>query len=283
MWQQLGWVAHEFCHHQASQDRSWNRNMGLFWGNIMQGYSRTWWNDRHNAHHASTNILDVDPDIDNIPVLAWAESDLDKAPAWAQSSIQYQAYYFLFVLPILRLAWCKESISFALKMGSSTYKTWNKDAQNEIFTLALHWIWASCFYFTLPSISWTITWFLISNLLSGFGIAVVVFFNHYSCEKYPQALSGNFVAMQLFTTRNMTPGLITDWVCGGLNYQIEHHLFPTLPRHNLNKTSVFVKEFCKEQGLPYMCCGFMEGLNHVLKFLQGVADIAKVRFNKKSE
>jgi fatty acid desaturase len=282
MWQQLGWLAHEYCHFQVFRDRGLAKLSGYFFGNILQGFSRTWWNHRHNSHHASTNILTVDPDIDNLPMLAWAESDLDnldKMPQFLRRSIQYQSKYFLFLLPLLRIVWCKESFKFALDMKNSIYTTWRREASAEVATLTLHYIWTLGFYLTLPSISWIITWYLVSHLLSGFGIAVVVFFNHYSCEKYPQGLAANFVCLQLFTTRNMTPGIVTDWICGGLNYQIEHHLFPTMPRHNLYKCSKFVKKFCAEQGLPYMCCGFMEGLGHVLNFLQGVADIAKKRYN----
>jgi len=280
MWQQLGWLAHEYCHHQVFADRKYAKVGGYFFGNILQGFSRTWWNDRHNSHHASTNVLAVDPDIDNLPLLAWAAADLDKtSPVWYRI-IQYQSYYFLALLPLLRIAWCKESFKFALNMRNSVYTTWRREGTMEVATLCLHYLWTMCFYLTLPSISWAITWYLVSHLISGFGIAIVVFFNHYSCEKYPQGLADNFVCLQLFTTRNMTPGPITDWICGGLNYQIEHHLFPTMPRNNLYKCRSLVKKFCQEQGLPYMSSGFMEGLGHVLNFLQNVGDIAKARYLK---
>jgi len=91
-----------------------------------------------------------------------------------------------------------------------------------------------------------------------------VFFNHYACEHFAvnaqQDLKLNFVELQLRTTRNGAPSIILDWLAGGLNYQIEHHLFPTLPRHNLTKASVFVKDFCKEHNIPYQCCGFFYGV-----------------------
>jgi len=112
-WQQLGWLGHEFAHHQIFQNgRKWNDLSSIFFGNICQGFSSHWWKDRHNSHHATTNILDADPDIDNIPMMAWSPSDLDKAPAWTMKTIPYQAYYFLFLLPLLRLTWCFNSIFF---------------------------------------------------------------------------------------------------------------------------------------------------------------------------
>jgi len=75
----------------------------------------------------------------------------------------------------------------------------------------------------------------------------------------------------------MTPGIFTDWICGGLNYQIEHHLFPTIPRHNLNAISSLVKNFCKDHDLPYLCSDFNEGLSKVLTFLDTIGAIARER------
>jgi len=276
-WQQLGWLSHEYCHHQIFEQRSNNDWAGWFLGNICQGFSSNWWKDRHNSHHAVTNILDADPDIDNIPMLAWAASDLDKAPKWCLRTIPYQAYYFLLLLPVLRLAWAFRSITFVGEMQNSRYKRYNMDYQLEAVGLCIHWTCVTLLLSSLPT-WWVRVWyFVLSECLAGFGIAIVVFFNHYSCDKYPSNLAGNFVCLQLWTTRNMTPGIFTDWICGGLNYQIEHHLFPTMPRHNLNKLSPFVKKFCKEHNLPYLCSDFNEGLQKVLVYLNSVGELARQR------
>lgn len=56
-WQQLGWLTHEFCHHQPFQNRKINNILSLLFGNILQGFSREWWKDKHNVHHAATNII----------------------------------------------------------------------------------------------------------------------------------------------------------------------------------------------------------------------------------
>jgi delta8-fatty-acid desaturase len=276
-WQQLGWLGHECAHHQVFTNRNLNKTMALFFGNICQGFSSHWWKDRHNSHHATTNILDADPDIDNIPMLAWAPSDLDKAPKWCLKYIPYQSYYFLLLLPILRLAWVTRSITFVGEMRTSKYKQYRYDFPLEALTLFIHWSWVFALHWTLPTWGWVITYFIVSECLAGFGIAIVVFFNHYSCEKYPSALAGNFVCLQLWTTRNMTPGIFTDWICGGLNYQIEHHLFPTMPRHNLYRASFLVKQFCKDHDLPYLCSDFGEGLQKVLAFLDSIGAIARER------
>lgn len=277
-WQQLGWLGHDFCHHTVFNNRKYNQWVGFFLGNFMQGFSQTWWKDRHNSHHATTNVLDMDPDIDNIPTLAWSPSDLDRAPEWCKKIIPYQAKYFLFILPLLRLAWCSESVKFVRMMNTTVYKAYQDLYPVEAVTLAMHYVWTSLVYYIwMPSFGAFVVWYLIAHLLAGFGIAIVVFFNHYSCEKFDAVLAGNFVCLQLYTTRNMSPGPIIDWICGGLNYQVEHHLFPTMPRHNLTKCSALVKRFCEKNKLPYMSCGFVEGTQYVLAFLQQIADLAVER------
>jgi len=83
--------------------------------------------------------------------------------------------------------------------------------------------------------------------------------NHYACEKFikEDGRKANFLTIQLETTKNIAPSIITDWICGGLNYQIEHHLFPTLPRHNLSKIKPIIEDFCKQNNLPYMSESFV--------------------------
>ena len=54
-WQQCGWLAHDFLHHQVFTNRSINNACGLFFGNFCQGFSVAWWKDKHNLHHAAPN------------------------------------------------------------------------------------------------------------------------------------------------------------------------------------------------------------------------------------
>jgi fatty acid desaturase len=61
----------------------------------------------------------------------------------------------------------------------------------------------------------------------------------------------DFMRAQLASTRNVSGGLFNDWFTGGLNRQIEHHLFPTLPRHNLRKAQKRVYALCSKHGLYY--------------------------------
>ena len=99
-WQQSGWLAHDFLHHQVFQTRSYGDYMGIFIGNVCQGFSVDWWKTKHNVHHAVTNLHesftsagDGDPDIDTMPILAWSNTmaALGSDNPTARFMIKYQS------------------------------------------------------------------------------------------------------------------------------------------------------------------------------------------------
>jgi len=244
---------------------------GYFFGNITQGLSQTWWTDRHNSHHAITNVLDSDPDIDNLPLFVWSIHDVSKVTPSMKPFIRYQQYYFLFPFcPSLRLIWLLQSFFFVKSMSSHPNMVYRKKATAEAITLSLHWIWYSTVLYFASN---RILFFLISQGIAGFGIAIIVFFNHYACHHYKESTEEfDFLELQLRTTRDMEPGPIVDWICGGLNYQIEHHLFPTAPRYNLNAISKEVKKFCEQENLPYQSADFITGVGYLLQQLGTVSE-----------
>jgi len=100
-------------------------------------------------------------------------------------------------------------------------------------------------YFFLPSWKAALAWFFISEWIGGACIANIVFMNHYACKQmsWNEGQVATFLELQLLTTRNVEPTPFMNWFAGGLNLQIEHHLFPTMPRHNLLKVRPLVQEF----------------------------------------
>ncbi|VDN86102.1 unnamed protein product [Brugia pahangi] len=129
----------------------------------------------------------------------------------------------------------------------------------------------------LPTFQIRLIYFFISQLFAGFLLAHVVTYNHYSTPKFrnDDQILKSYVCLQLYTTRNMRPGILIDWLWGGLNYQIEHHLFPSMPRHNLKMVMPLVKEFCMENNLPYMVNGYFEGWLMEIQQMAAVAKLAQ--------
>jgi len=124
-----------------------------------------------------------------------------------------------------------------------------------------------------PSLGAAVTFYFVSEFIGGSAIALIVFMNHYACEQL-QKLEGkeaDFLTIQLQGTKNIDPSVFMDWFAGGLNYQIEHHLFPTLPRHNLSLIKPIVEKFCKENDLPYISQSYWDCLVCIENRLAAVA------------
>ncbi|KAK0420684.1 hypothetical protein QR680_014825 [Steinernema hermaphroditum] len=280
--QQLGWLTHEYCHHQPLKNRKLNDSLSLFLGNVCQGFSRDWWKNKHNTHHAATNCIDQDDDIDLAPLLAMVPDDLKKYKQpfeqFILNIVPYQHLYFTLMLPLIRISWTSQSVQFVFFTAqNSEYRQFRRDALSEQIGIIIHWAWVLYQLYLLPTWPIRLAFFFISQFGGGFLIGHVVTYNHNSVDKYPpnSRLLNNFVALSILTTRNMNPSPFIDWFWGGLNYQIEHHLFPTMPRCNLTRASRLVKEFCKDNNLPYLVDDYITGYKENLRQLENMAKMVQ--------
>jgi len=80
----------------------------------------------------------------------------------------------------------------------------------------------------------------------------------------------DYLRKQVLTSRNVSGGRWVDLVLGGLNYQIEHHLFPSMPSPALRHVQPLVRAFCAERGVPYTECGVLESYRQSLAHLDTV-------------
>nr|CAD2176380.1 unnamed protein product [Meloidogyne enterolobii] len=286
-WQQMGWLCHECCHHQPTKNRRINDFLSLFLGNFSQGFSRDWWKDKHNLHHATTNIISRDGDIDLAPLLALVPDDLFKQKTLISNLIlrliiPYQYFYFTLMYPLLRISWVTQSILHLFTSSKSKYKNIEMLLYlNNLLYLDIGFGYFCSFGYYLLFI---LELFILLYLIAGTLIALVVSYNHNSVPKFPEnsGLLNNFAALHILTTRNMKSSPFVDWFWGGLNFQIEHHLFPTMPRPNLGRCSQLVRQFCKNNQLPYMEDDFFTGYFASLKLLHKVSKQA-IEINKSSK
>lgn len=308
--QQCGWLAHDFLHHQVYRNRRYGDLTGLFWGNLMQGFSVQWWKNKHNGHHAVPNLhnssaisQDGDPDIDTMPLLAWSlkqaqsyrELQADgKDSAFTKFMIRNQKWFYFPVLLLARLSWLNESFKTAYGLGASTEnaalemkaKGLQYPLGEKVF-IALHYAWVVAFVsgYGRFSVGYSIGLFLLMTCSCGFFLAIVFGLGHNGMAVYDADARPDFWKLQVTTTRNITgghgfPQWFVDWFCGGLQYQVDHHLFPGLPRHNLKKTHDLVKSFCKEWGVKYHEADMYDGTIEVLQCLDNVAKDFVIDFLK---
>jgi fatty acid desaturase len=91
--------------------------------------------------------------------------------------------------------------------------------------------------------------------------------NHKGMPILGAADRSDFLRRRVLTSRNVRGGWLTDLALGGLNYQIEHHLFPSMPRPNLRRSQALIREFCQQRGVPYceasLAGGYAQALRHL--------------------
>jgi len=299
--QQCGWLAHDFLHHQVYKKRRYGDYSGLFWGGVMQGYSAQWWKNKHNGHHAVPNLhnssatsQDGDPDIDTMPLLAWSvkqaqsfrelQADGKDAP-FVKFMIKHQKYFYFPILLIARMSWLNESFKYAYGLGAASENakleretTGLQYPLLEKAALIVHYIWAYAFVtgFGRFSALYSFGLFLVMTCSCGLFLAIVFGLGHNGMAVYNAESRPDFWKLQVTTTRNIIgghgiPQWFVDWFCGGLQYQVDHHLFPMIPRHHLKQTHALVKSFCKEWKVGYHEADMIDGTFEVLNCLDEVA------------
>ncbi|KAG1669139.1 hypothetical protein FOA52_002650 [Chlamydomonas sp. UWO 241] len=274
---QSGWLGHDFAHLQVFESNKSNNLVSTFILAIGMGGSCHWWKNKHNRHHATPNRLDsdtqapIDPDIDTIPLLAWSDELAMQVDPRSRAIIGIQHYLLWPLLTVAYANWVQQSTIHMLFFPTITAK----QRTLECTLVAIHHIGLATAVFTsLPLASATMM-FMFLHGVAGFILAFVFVQSHNGMEVY--ADDKDFVTAQLVSTRNIDPGLVTDWFFGGLNYQIEHHLIPTLPRHSLSAVRPMVAAFAAKHGLVYESCGLYESSGKVYNRLKHVARLAHIK------
>jgi fatty acid desaturase len=259
---QIGLIGHDAGHRQVFRTTWKNDVMGLITGNLLVGISNEWWLGRHNQHHSHPNQLDLDPDI-YIPIIAFSPEDLLSRGPILLRFMKYQAYFFFPVLTLALLSMQIDTVQFLLQPKV-------KNAAIERVLLSLHYVCYFALLFSHLSIWQAILFILVHKIFAGVYMGSVFAPNHKGMPVLPKNSKLEFWHRQVMTARNVYAHPMTDFWCGGLNYQIEHHLFPAMPRHHLKKAQVIIKAFCLEHSIPYYETNFLHSYWETLHSLHQV-------------
>lgn len=283
-WQQCGWLAHDFLHHQVFTNRQFNNAVGLLVGNIFQGYSVAWWKNKHNHHHAVPNVTDTpaggDPDIATMPILFWSEKvfegeKLDDLPKWM---LRNQGVLYFPILCMARISWLMQSFLYQLPTPNP-HVTSKRMYYTEVITLIIHHIWWLAVVLQVclnSSVVKGIAFAAAAQALGGVLLGVVFAVGHNAMDvlTYEEMRAVDFIRLQVRTSRNVDPNWFSNWFTGGLNYQVEHHIFPTVPRHHLPAVAKMLREFCLKHSIPYTSETLLEGNKAVCHILHTVSKAA---------
>src|SRR5215211_6032308 len=220
---QISLLSHDFGHRQftfhSSRKNDW---LTLVFGNLLLGLSRQWWIDKHNEH---PNRPDLDPDVD-IPLLAFEEEQALEKRGFARFVVKYQAA-LIFPLSLLQaVSMLRSSVEFlAAKKAKSTLV--------EALTICAHFALYFALLFSVLEPLQALLFIAVHRGLFGTYMVSIFAPNHKAMPVLDRHSKVDFLRRQVLTSRNVIAHPITDFWYGGLNYQIEHHLFPGLPRNKL--------------------------------------------------
>ncbi|MDF1878794.1 acyl-CoA desaturase [Sulfurimonas sp. SAG-AH-194-C20] len=232
-------VSHDMLHLQYFKSKSLSFKLSYPFSALILSNSSSWWDFKHNVnHHTWCNVLEKDEDI-------WALDGAFTPNNKGNSPFikKYKHIIFWGAMFFMYPAFIAQSYSFVIKR-----KLWG-----EFALMLLHWplIWGTVFYF-LPLTDALIVLATLNLVLSPW-LAFGFITNHLGCEvfDYEEGKKFSWMELQMRTSRSLKGGFLVHWFYGGLNTQIEHHLFPKAPRFNLLKVQEMTKTFANTHNIAY--------------------------------
>ena len=230
-------VAHDLIHGQYFASRQTNKNVSYIFANGIMGISRSWWENKHNfLHHTFTNIIGKDMDID---AAGGAFTGRYHYPAWFHSN---QHILFWPLLTLLYFVFWVQSLSYVIKK-----RYWGELALLAVNALIPAYIISSLGWIGLATV-------IGMYMLWAAWFGAVIITNHLGLEMFPEEKYRDFTWLELQnrTSRNVRGGKFVHWFYGGLNTQVEHHLYPKAPRFYLLKAARITEEFCLKHDITYI-------------------------------
>lgn len=268
---QIGFLGHDAGHRQIFRSNRANDVAGLLLGNLGVGLSYGWWVDKHNRHHAHPNQEDRDPDLD-IGALAFTAGQARAKRGRVTRYIARRQGYLFFPLLLAEAIQLHIYGLQALMRGGARYRLL------ETILLSVHLGgYLTAVFLVLPPLK-AIVFIVVQQGLFGLYLGCSFAPNHKGMPILSADDKTDFLRRQVLTSRNVRGGRFTDFALGGLNYQIEHHLFPSMPRSNLRRARPVVREFCARHDVAYvettLLASYAEALRHLHRVGRQTAPVA---------
>jgi delta8-fatty-acid desaturase len=287
-WHQLVFTAHDAGHCGITHDLHTDTVIGIVIADYLGGLSLGWWKRNHYIHHIVTNSPEHDPDIQHVPFFAVSHRFFESLrstyydrvmtydPA-AKVFIKLQHYLYYVVLGfgrfnLYRLSW--EYLLFG--QGPRKGKAW-WHRYFELGGQVFFWSWFgyAILYKSLPTNWDRFAYLMISHIVTA-PVHVQITLSHFAMSTADLGVAESFPQKMLRTTMDVDCPQWLDFIHGGLQFQVVHHLFPRIPRHNLRRAQKLIQEFCKEVNIPYALYGFVDGNKEVIGHLREVARQASI-------
>lgn len=260
---QAAFLGHDAAHQQIFANGRRNEWFSRIAGNLVVGLSIAWWTRKHNKHHAHPNTIGRDGDISG-GVLVFVPGDEQERTGFMGWLAKRQGWLFIPMLSLFSFVLHYEAVAVLFAKRRVKHR-W---AEAVMITIRLVGFPVMVFAAMGPAYAGG----FLAVQLAVFGIYMGGSFapNHKGMPLLPQDVQVDFLRRQVLTSRNVTGGRLMNVVMGGLDLQIEHHLFPRMPSANLRLVQPLVKEYCAEQGIPYTEMNLVRSYQVIISYLNRV-------------
>ncbi|KAL0936683.1 fatty acid desaturase [Colletotrichum truncatum] len=288
LWHQLVFTVHDAGHMGITHKFHIDTCIGIFIADFIGGLSVCWWKRNHNVHHIVTNSPEHDPDIEHLPFFAVSHRFLGSLTssyyerimaydAAAKFFLSLQSYLYYPILcfgrfNLYRLSWDHIIFRRGPKKGIAWWHHWL-----EVVGQVFFWFWFGygILYRSIPN-NWDRFVFVIVSHVLQSPLHCQITLSHFAMSTADLGPHESFPQKMLRTTMDIDCPTWLDFFHGGLQFQVIHHMYPRIPRHNLRKTQKLVQDFCNDVGIPYALYGFVEGNKDVISRLTEVSRQATI-------
>ncbi|MDR6143993.1 fatty acid desaturase [Microbacterium foliorum] len=260
---QVAFLAHEAAHRQILTSGPANFRLARILAAGVVGISYSWWDSKHTKHHGNPNQVGKDPDIE-VDTISFLETDAAQSRGIVRLITRKQGWLFF---PLLTL----EGLNLHY-LGVKHLVT-SKKAKGrwiELGLIALRFAIVLIPVFLMLPLGMAFAFMGVQ--LAVFGVYMGASFapNHKGMPIIDPNARLDFFSKQVRTSRNIRGGWWATWLMGGLNYQVEHHLFPNMPRPHLSKAREIVRDYCASNDVPYTETSLLRSYAIVIEYLNRV-------------
>ncbi|MEO6828039.1 MAG: acyl-CoA desaturase [Microbacteriaceae bacterium] len=268
---QFAFLAHEAAHRQVFTSGKANDFAGRLLANGVVGISYSWWMNKHSRHHANPNVVGKDPDIEP-DFIVFKEDDARKVTGLGALITRKQGYFFF---PLLLLEGFNLHIQ-GMRTVFGHQKVDKRAVEISMISIRIIAYLAVIFYFLPLGMAFA----FIGVQMAIFGLYMGATFapNHKGMPQLPHDSKVDFLRRQVLTSRNIIDARGVSTFMGGLNYQIEHHLFPNMARPFLRKAHEITREYCRTNNILYTETTLRGSYKIVVQYLNRVGLAARDPF-----
>jgi fatty acid desaturase len=271
---QFGFLGHDAAHRQMFASASWNSWTARILAGGFAGLSFAWWRAKHNMNHKGPNLEGYDPDIGPGAIAFTPGIVAQRTTGFAGWFVKRQGWLFFPLLTLEGLNLHAESIRAARDKTSD--QPWRR---TELWLVVTRLVAYVAILLTFLPLGKAVAFFALQMAVFGFCLGASFAPAHKGMPIIPPGMKLDFLRRQVMVSRNVRGNPVVDWAMGGLNYQIEHHLFPNMPRCHLRKAQPYVKAHCESIGVDYMEVGLFRSYAIVVDYLNNVGLRARDPFD----